>query len=196
MSLKQQLREIRENRGLSQAQLAKNCGWDRASRISNYESGLREPTLEDIKKMARALDVNPLELVKEELEINSSTEFGLPLYSWNELKPIKIINKIAPPSCYALQLDDDSMSNTNEFKPTFPKGTFIIIDPIKKIEPGQFVIARLKDKPDSRPIFRKFTTDYIKEVLVPLNVSVAYDFYLAKDFDILGVAVASMTLDL
>lgn len=44
----------------SQEKLALLCGWEFArSRIANYESGLREPTLQDVIKLSRALKVTP-----------------------------------------------------------------------------------------------------------------------------------------
>jgi len=43
------IREEREKSGLTQPQLAEACGWESQGRISNYENGLREPKLEDLK---------------------------------------------------------------------------------------------------------------------------------------------------
>lgn len=50
------------DRGLSQGALATRCGWDRQARISNYENG-REPKLQDLRVIARALDLDVIDLL-------------------------------------------------------------------------------------------------------------------------------------
>lgn len=50
------LREIREKRGLRQAELAKKMGLQ-PSAISQFETGAREPSTENIQKLASALEV-------------------------------------------------------------------------------------------------------------------------------------------
>jgi transcriptional regulator with XRE-family HTH domain len=47
--------ELREKAGLSQVDLAFDCGW-RASRQSNYETGYRTPKIEDLTTIGQALD--------------------------------------------------------------------------------------------------------------------------------------------
>lgn len=49
--------------GLSQAKLAKACGWASQSRIGNYEAGTREPTLDDIALIAKALHISKQDLL-------------------------------------------------------------------------------------------------------------------------------------
>ena len=46
------LKELREERGLSQAQLAKEIGVNHRS-ISNWEVGAREPDIKNIKKLCK-----------------------------------------------------------------------------------------------------------------------------------------------
>lgn len=48
----------RKAAGLSQAELAKVCGWKSQSRIGNYEKDTREPTLADLEKIATALGIS------------------------------------------------------------------------------------------------------------------------------------------
>lgn len=48
----------RKAAGLSQAALASACGWKSQSRVGNYESGTREPTLADLEKIAAAVGVS------------------------------------------------------------------------------------------------------------------------------------------
>lgn len=43
---------------MTQAALAEACGWDGQSRVSNYETGEREPDLDDLATIARVTGVN------------------------------------------------------------------------------------------------------------------------------------------
>jgi phage repressor protein C with HTH and peptisase S24 domain len=57
----------RKTAGLSQAGLASACGWKSQSRVGNYESGTREPTLADLEKIASAVGVSVSQLTYGEL---------------------------------------------------------------------------------------------------------------------------------
>ena len=52
----------RKAAGLSQASLATACGWKSQSRVGNYESGTREPTLADLEKIAAAVGISVAQL--------------------------------------------------------------------------------------------------------------------------------------
>lgn len=49
------LKAARKAAGLTQAQVAAACGWDPPSRYANYEQGIREPSLEDLRAIAKAV---------------------------------------------------------------------------------------------------------------------------------------------
>lgn len=51
------LREIRERNGLSQSDLADKTGFQ-PSAISHFETGKREPSFENLKRLANALNVS------------------------------------------------------------------------------------------------------------------------------------------
>lgn len=55
MNLGYKIRSARELLGMSQMALALACGWQSQSRIGNYEMGLREPSFNDLNKIALAL---------------------------------------------------------------------------------------------------------------------------------------------
>lgn len=58
------IRAMREARGWTQTELADQCGWNGlASRIGNYERAAREPSLDDIESMAKALGCTAKELI-------------------------------------------------------------------------------------------------------------------------------------
>jgi transcriptional regulator with XRE-family HTH domain len=57
------LRELREKRGLSQTRLAELAGLNR-NYVGDVERGKRNPCLDNILKLAEALDVAPSELFR------------------------------------------------------------------------------------------------------------------------------------
>jgi transcriptional regulator with XRE-family HTH domain len=57
------LRELREKRGLTQDELGTDANLDRTY-ISLLERGLRQPTLEVIFTLAKALNVSPSSMIK------------------------------------------------------------------------------------------------------------------------------------
>ncbi|EPM68799.1 putative phage repressor [Pseudomonas syringae pv. theae ICMP 3923] len=62
-TLGQHIRKLRKEKGLSQQALAHACGWESQSRIGNYEKGTRQPSLQDIRKIADSLGVSFVDLV-------------------------------------------------------------------------------------------------------------------------------------
>lgn len=64
-TLGSRIAHYRNIKGMSQASLAKACGWASQSRVGNYERDTREPTLEDISLMARALGINESQLLMQ-----------------------------------------------------------------------------------------------------------------------------------
>lgn len=59
----ERIKTLRIQKGLSQAQAAKLCGWSAASRLANYESGLRNVGADDAMVLARILGTTPGELL-------------------------------------------------------------------------------------------------------------------------------------
>lgn len=61
------LREVRKKRGLSQLDVATAGDLDRAY-MSELERGLKNPSLETIFRLADAMDVSPVELIRKAVE--------------------------------------------------------------------------------------------------------------------------------
>ncbi|NHB89571.1 MULTISPECIES: helix-turn-helix domain-containing protein [Photorhabdus] len=57
------LKRLRNQRKMSQAALAEQCGWASQSRIGNYESGTRNVSADDAVILSKALGVSPSELM-------------------------------------------------------------------------------------------------------------------------------------
>ena len=70
--LAEKLRAIRQNLGLSQTQMLKRLEHEKTmhyGRISEYESGKREPTLMTILQYARVAGVHMEDIVDDELDL-------------------------------------------------------------------------------------------------------------------------------
>ena len=71
MSISANIKKYRKLAKLSQPALANLCGWDLQSRISNYETGTRLPSINNLKLIAIALNIKIEKLVNDDLEIKS-----------------------------------------------------------------------------------------------------------------------------
>ena len=70
------LRQLRETKGLSQEELADQCGIHRTY-VSQLERGLKSPTLRLVWQICTSLEVNPLSLiadVQKHLESDRNTD--------------------------------------------------------------------------------------------------------------------------
>ncbi len=63
INLGKNIRRIREQKNMSQGDICREVGFDRAQ-MSNIEAGKGNPTLATIEKIARALSVTSDELLK------------------------------------------------------------------------------------------------------------------------------------
>lgn len=151
--------------GLSQAALAKACGWASQSRVGNYEKDTREPSLDDIALMAKALRVPKERLLlgdgggQLDLDGGSNVEPGPPITS--PYRAIKIVGTAQmgsegywyalddgegyvdipsrDPGAYALRLKGDSMA------PAIRSGWIAVCEPNSRLIPGEYVMIRLVD---------------------------------------------------
>ena len=60
------IKRLRESKGLTQAELARRCGYpgaDPQSRISHYERGYRQPSVQELQQIAIALGIEASELL-------------------------------------------------------------------------------------------------------------------------------------
>lgn len=56
----ERIKALRTEKGISQGQLAKLCGWSGASRVANYEYGNRNVGVDDALSLAKALGTTPV----------------------------------------------------------------------------------------------------------------------------------------
>ncbi|MFC5695980.1 helix-turn-helix domain-containing protein [Pseudomonas sp. GCM10022186] len=71
-TLGSRIAHYRKLKGLSQQALANECGWESQSRIGNYERDSREPSFDDLRRIAKVLEVTLNDLLNPVLQIAES----------------------------------------------------------------------------------------------------------------------------
>ncbi|KPW26629.1 Prophage PssSM-03, putative phage repressor [Pseudomonas cannabina pv. alisalensis] len=214
-SLGQRLQRLRNAAGKSQAALAKLCGWSSQSRVGNYESGTREPTLGDIELMAKALGVPyGVLLIGEDFEASrmptneqSNVEMAeqpTRMYRYPVVSEVAAgawAEVVEPyPNGYsdryeatdykakgpAFWLEVVGDSMTAPSGTSVPEGMLILVDTGVEARPGKLVVAKVPSS--NKATFKKLIEDAGRLYLKPLNP----DFKMmpcTDDCKIIGVAV-------
>ncbi|PTS84012.1 XRE family transcriptional regulator [Pseudomonas sp. HMWF032] len=189
-TLGSRIAHYRQLSGMSQAKLARACGWSSQSRIGNYEKDSREPTLADIELISKVLGIRPEQLMAHE-PINEHSNLSpalqphrsaqaYPLISWvaageraespdnyhpGDGEELIESTENAGATGYWLSVKGQSMKSDGS--PSFPDGIKILVksegfDVIN----GKFYIAKHRD---GETTFKQYTRDAGTEYLVPLN---------------------------
>ncbi|SDF46196.1 XRE family transcriptional regulator [Phytopseudomonas seleniipraecipitans] len=161
-TLGQRIKHLRKSRGLSQQALAEACGWSSQSRIGNYESDLREPSLADLLLLAPALGVSIAELAGSEalpvatdtLDVGHARGGAVPVVGHAQLGTQGYFEEIDfpvghgdgylrihsdDPNAYGLRVSGDSMH------PRIKNGEYVLIEPNKPFHAGDEVMVRTLD---------------------------------------------------
>lgn len=193
MKIGERIKQERKALNLSQADLAHQCGWEHQSRISGYETGAREPDLDDLGVIAAALGKSISELLSPSGRVAengpatySTTGPGpdirpsVPLISrvqageWGEAadpyppgvgeEMINPISRVGP-HAFALRVKGDSM--TSPVGLSIPEGYVVIVDPDASYENGSIIVAKLED--DDEAMLKKLVIDGPNKYLRALN---------------------------
>ncbi|MEQ5288222.1 LexA family protein [Providencia huaxiensis] len=177
----ERLKSIRESRGLSQAQLAKLCGYSAASRIGNYELGERKISADDALVISEALGVSPAELMFGDRSDQVVSNYEYPLFSkvqagaftensnaYTRSDAIAWIPtaKKASDNAFWLEVEGHSMTAPQGGRPSFPEGMLILVDPEQEVNFGDFCIARMMNNEFT---FKRLIREGEMEYLEPLN---------------------------
>lgn len=196
---------------MSQTELAKRCGWESQSRISMYERNAREPQLEDLRRIARALGVPVDALVSDEglSEVDTNLapaprQKGLvPLISWVKAGGLtEAIDLYEPgdaedwypapghhgPNTFALRVQGDSMTNPYPGQKSYPAGVIIYVDPDTPAQNGSRVVAKLLETDEVT--FKVYSEDAGMKFLKPLNPQYP-TIQLHDGFEVIGVVIGS-----
>lgn len=170
------IRHERTTKGLTRKALAELTDSLNISRINNYERGERTPGPEEITQLAKALEVSPAFLMglsddrDGEFSRNSGIGTLIPLLDYKqacdpsfyiqrikeELHPEKITFVPVSPDianqidekAFALQIKDNSMD------PEFRINDILIFNPNTKLNPGDFVAAKIGN--ENEIVIRKY----------------------------------------
>ncbi len=88
MTVAENIKRIRKEKGLTQKQLGERCGMSEST-LRQYEIGYRNPKLETIQKIAAALHVSPSELDERIDALRKSHRLIGSMYSEMEKKRLK-----------------------------------------------------------------------------------------------------------
>ncbi|CRM94462.1 LexA repressor [Pseudomonas sp. 22 E 5] len=208
-TLGSRIAHYREKAGLSQAALAKACGWKSQSRIGNYEKDAREPNLDDIAKIAHELKIAPAALLLPDESPSNispaaqpSKSFRYPVVSWVaagawaeavEPYPAGISDTYefseydSKGPAFWLTVKGDSM--TAPAGQSITEGTLILVDTEAEVAPGKLVVAKLPDSNEAT--FKKLVSDGGRLFLKPLNPSYPIEA-VDENCRIVGVVVQAL----
>lgn len=184
------LKQFREAQGISQKTLAEKCGWG-ASRIGNYEAGVRSINLDDAEIIAAVLKIKPYQILFDASEIEALPNVAhidiqpkfqntFPLLSsvqagqWTEACEAYSLDEIdewyeatvkTSERCFWLRVQGDSMTSPSGV--SVPEGTLVLVDTEKEHGNGSLVVAKLTDVNEAT--FKKFVSDGGQDYLKPLN---------------------------
>lgn len=157
--------EARKAKGLTLKTLGELAGGLKQTRLTNWEQGVRTPGPEEIKSLARALDVSPAYLMclSDEMQFKKAQNPSqlIPLLDYRQACDAKLhtgaetssdkvfisvstvsLPKLSP-KAFALKITDDSML------PEFRINDIQIIDPSAIPMPGDFVAVKIKGKEEA-----------------------------------------------
>lgn len=207
-TLGSRIAHFRKIAGMSQASLAKACGWGSQSRVGNYEKNTREPTLEDIAVMAKVLGVSSEKLLFRSEHGNVSPAIQpykkpkeYPLISWiaagawrescdnfhpGDAEEWLDSSAEAGPHGYWLEVNGLSMVAPSG-DPSFTPRMRILVQPEGfDLISGRYYIARLRSTGETT--FKQYVRDAGTEYLQPLNPSYK-TMEMGADVEIIGRVV-------
>ncbi|WP_423789074.1 LexA family protein [Legionella pneumophila] len=154
--------EARKAKGLTLKALGELAGGLKQTRLTNWEQGVRTPGPEEIKSLARALDVSPAYLMclsdaKQFEEIRNPSQL-IPLLDYCQACKAKLytspevsggkelisVSTALQPElgadAFALKIIDDSML------PEFRPNDVLVVDPSLSPKPGDYVIVAIEER--------------------------------------------------
>ncbi|MFO9077167.1 XRE family transcriptional regulator [Legionella pneumophila serogroup 1] len=160
--------EARKTKGLTLKALGELAGGLKQTRLTNWEQGVRTPGPEEIKSLARALDVSPAYLMclSDELQFKEAKNPSrlIPLLDYrqaceakvhpavfeqeasDEMVFISVSTALIPElgeGSFALKVTNDSMM------PEIRINDVLVVDPSLLPKPGDFVAVKIDGKPEA-----------------------------------------------
>ncbi|MFO9287695.1 LexA family transcriptional regulator [Legionella pneumophila serogroup 1] len=161
--------EARKAKGLTLKALGELAGGLKQTRLTNWEQGVRTPGPEEIKSLARALDVSPAYLMclsdEKRLKEAKSPSQLIPLLDYrqaceanlhidaireqgitNDVIFISVSTALLPElsqAAFALKMPDESMM------PEIRVNDVLVIEPSISPAPGDYVVVKMAHKPEA-----------------------------------------------
>lgn len=166
---------------MSQAQLAKLCGWGSQSRIGNYELGNRKISADDALTLAEILEVSPSFILFGEDAAPVFKKYKYPLFTSVQAGALTAITesytkddaldwisstKKASDRAFWLKVSGNSMTSPLGYGASFPDGILILVDPEIQANPGDFCVAQMNGDEFT---FKRLIRDGGANYLQPLN---------------------------
>ena len=176
----------REELNLSQAELARLCGWPTASRLGNYELGNRKVSAEDATVLAEALKVSASYLLFGDNGVVVFNDYRYPIYTASQLLQLSLaqlaLDKAgqtistcirASRRAFWFEVSGHSMTAPLGARPSFPEGMMILCEPELIPEPGDFCLVKLNR--EREVVFKRFAKEDGKIWLETLNPALRYE---------------------
>jgi SOS-response transcriptional repressor LexA len=196
----QQIRHYRKENRWSQGHLAELCGWENPARVSNYENLSREPTLDDLAKMANAIRIPLKNILFEDSSQDLSNTVELPVLLMDEIEAwingnlptvsrtlrmrISDIDISKKHKYFSVIIDDDSMETPSNLKKSICDSDIVTVDMFSKPEKKDIVAALVR----GQAVIREYAKDGSKFFLKALN-STYPPIEINENVEILGVVI-------
>ena len=190
---KDELKRLREQRGLSQAKLASNLGYA-PSTIGMWENGQREPDYETLEILADYFNVNMEVLLSGKLSptkipVLGVVRAGIPMEA---VENIIDYEEIAPEMAkhgefFALKIKGDSM------EPKFSEGDVVIVRKQSDVESGDIAIVLVNGDDATIKKVQKFNGGLN---LIPSNSSYDVLTYSNEQIEQLPVSILGKVVEL
>jgi len=198
MTLNERIRQLREQKGWSQKELAAKLNLPRQSTVSSWETGRNGPNPTQREALCKLFNITLNELYG--ISINNPHPIPLkkiPVISWIHANKFEDITDPFPPgisdefilsdikgeNIFALKVQNDCMS------PRFEPGDIIIVNPHLAVDNDDLVVVA--DRDANTATFKQFKQYGNKKILHPLNPKYK-DIELdhRKQYNIIGKVVA------
>ena len=212
------IRTARRDKRWSQAQLALACGWESASRVGNYEQGTREPTLDDVRTIAKALGVQhgwlatgegeraiasplqPDDLAQDQAIGDVRIVRSVPLISsatagnWGEVCDSYQPGDGERPVPTTAKVGRRAFAlrvKGDSMEPRIPDGAIVIVDPAAEAMPGKMVVVRQNH--DAEATVKTLISDGGQLLLKPENAR--YPIMQLRDDAVICGVVRQIVMD-
>lgn len=172
----ERIKKIRESKGIKQVWVARQTGLNRTYLYQLERGIIKNPSMETLNKIAKALEISLSELIKEEPSISQPPLQTLPLRQipvyggipagypkemWHDFIEGYISVPDAPEDAFGLRVSGDSMIGEG-----IDEGDIVIVVPNRQIYNGDIVVAIIDG---SEFTLKKYFTDSEHVILAPAN---------------------------